>query len=193
MQPLLTRASPRHAAAITVFLARFATAIRESAVSDEMLCSSGIRAAVARREMLIAIDGKAIVAAARIYRRKTRDALSLYQFAVDEPFRRHRLLVRLLSTEAPAVVEAICRPEAPIESYFRHNGWRRKEAGPHRAVWLLSPVEPVGIATWATSTTDPPPPPSDASAAVVPASLCTYGARCDGACAGDDVGRQVTR
>lgn len=109
MQSVVTQlASPKHVPAVEMFFTRFAAAIRESAVSDEMLCPSGIRAAVARREVLIGVAEETIVAAARIYRRRTREALSLYQFAVSESFRRQRLLLRLLSIVEPLVVEVIC-------------------------------------------------------------------------------------
>jgi len=134
-------ATPIHGPAVVQFFARFADAIRESTVSEETLCPSGMRAAVARREMLIATDGERIVAAARIYRQKKSASISLYQFAVDEQYRGRRVLHDLLRLALPKEVRAICCKSSPIESYFRKTGWCRTESNANRSVWLLSSTD----------------------------------------------------
>jgi diaminopimelate decarboxylase len=54
--------------------------------SEEFLCPLGIKAAIKRKQMIVATVEGQVVGAFRFYRKKTQNKISLYQFAISEVF-----------------------------------------------------------------------------------------------------------
>lgn len=133
-------ARPDQASAVVAFLSAHKEAIESSAPSGEFTCESGNRAAVQRQEVLIAMLNGSVVAAARFYRRRRADRISLYQFAVCEGLRGHGILQGLLSLlGGDTPIDAKCKADAVINEYFSSAGWVETAHYTGHRVWTLSP------------------------------------------------------
>ncbi len=73
--------------------------------SREFLCPLGLRAAVKRKEVIVALEeDRSIVGIARIYISKRHGHASLYQFAINEDYRKTGLLKKMLNLVSNPVV-----------------------------------------------------------------------------------------
>lgn len=76
--------------------------------TSEFFCPDGVKAAVRRGQVLLALHDKHVIAALRFYRRKTKNSVSLYQFAIDLPYRGKGLLREMLQSLGPVPIEYLC-------------------------------------------------------------------------------------
>ena len=95
----------------------------QAVYSGEFLCPSGVRAAIKRRQVIVAEDGELIVAALRFYLRKRDKTASLYQCAIKEGFRRRGLLRMMLQLIGETKVISLCPQDIPFNDYYRKTGW----------------------------------------------------------------------
>ncbi len=128
-------AQPADADRVVSFLARYHIDIAAGTTTPECLCESGTRAAVRRKEVLVAISASRVIGAARIYRRKKISRVSVYQFAVDEDFRGLHVIEELLRLCDDAVFEMTVPRNAPINGYLRSSGWTDEPGNDNETVW----------------------------------------------------------
>ncbi|WP_442602404.1 GNAT family N-acetyltransferase [Paenibacillus sp. KN14-4R] len=107
--------------------------------SPEFFCKDGVRAAVRNGRVLIACNGEHIVAALRFYKRKTQDILSLYQFAIDEPYRGKGLIQKMLSSLQSGNVEVCCPSSSVFNAYYVKTGWTILTRDEKLIRWVLTP------------------------------------------------------
>ncbi|HAM79505.1 GNAT family N-acetyltransferase [Ornithinibacillus bavariensis] len=89
----------------------------------EFVCPDGVKAAIRRNQMLIAIKDDNLVGALRFYKKKTDNSVSLYQFAICKTHRNRGLLKDMLSYINAGPVRATCPKHSSINHYFRKTGW----------------------------------------------------------------------
>ncbi len=103
----------------------------------EFVCPDGIRAAVYRQQIIAALDNGIVVAALRFYIKKNRETASLYQFAIQEPYRGKRLLAQMLGLlEIPHVL-AQCKEDSIFNDYYMKTGWTRIKTERNLTTWSL--------------------------------------------------------
>jgi hypothetical protein len=95
----------------------------EAVYSPEFFCPDGVKAAVRRGQVLIASNDKCIIAALRFYKRKTKDSISLYQFAVDQQYRGKGLIQHMLKSLDSCTIEVLCPAISDFNIYFVKTGW----------------------------------------------------------------------
>ena len=131
-------AVPNDVTPVTHFFHEHRKAISESAVGPEFLCSMGIHAAIRRGEMVVASSGAKIVGAVRIYRRKTVQRISVYQFAVQEAYRGLGIFKNLLAFCGDNIFEVKCRKDSLINEYFHSTGWVGVSCEGNESTWRLT-------------------------------------------------------
>ena len=99
----------------------------EGIYSDEFVCPLGVRAAVRRQQMLVAVVNEEIVGAIRFYPKKTVQKVSLYQFAIDERFRGSGLLQKMLAQCGDAPIYALCSAESSFNTFYEKAGFQLLE------------------------------------------------------------------
>ncbi|MFD2168585.1 GNAT family N-acetyltransferase [Tumebacillus lipolyticus] len=117
----------------------FATHVRAEehpGISPEFLCPDGVRAAVQRRQLLLAIEDDQIIGALRFFPKKN-GRVSVYQFAVAERYRGNDLLQKMLTEIACQGFDALCPASSALNGYFDHKGWQLTEAGKRGNRWTL--------------------------------------------------------
>ncbi|WP_341279719.1 N-acetyltransferase [Paenibacillus sp. FSL H8-0537] len=90
--------------------------------SFEFFCPDGVKAAIGRKQILLALDNQRIVGALRFYKKKS-GVISLYQFAIDEAYRKQNLLVAMLEMIKVSSVESLCPINSTFNDYYRKSGW----------------------------------------------------------------------
>jgi N-acetylglutamate synthase-like GNAT family acetyltransferase len=100
----------------------------------EFGCPMGVRAAIRKGEVLVAIEEGQIVAALRFYRRKRDGGVSLYQFAVEPAFRGGRIMELLLHTLGTDIT-AQCPKAAQLNTFYQCNGWRLQSSDNRFNYW----------------------------------------------------------
>jgi diaminopimelate decarboxylase len=91
--------------------------------SEEFFCPLGVGAAIRHDQLIVALDGGAIVGAARFYRRKQIRQISLYQFAIAASHRGRGLLLRMLEMLRDTDIVVLCPSESTFNRYFCSTGW----------------------------------------------------------------------
>ncbi|EKE04895.1 MAG: hypothetical protein ACD_19C00429G0055 [uncultured bacterium] len=91
--------------------------------SDEFLCMFGVKAAVSRNQVIIAIEDNEIVGAVRFYRKKQVPQTSLYQFAIDNNHRGKSLLLTMLEQIRDRDIVVLCPKESQFNNYYDKTGW----------------------------------------------------------------------
>lgn len=104
------------------FFNRYLQRDHDAVPNAEYFCPDGVRAAVRRRQVMIALVNHRIIAACRFYKRKTKESISLYQFAVDPKYRGHGVLKEMLSLLS-LPIEVDCPVESAFNSYYVKTGW----------------------------------------------------------------------
>ncbi|XEC97476.1 GNAT family N-acetyltransferase [Paenibacillus tarimensis] len=92
--------------------------------SPEFLCTDGVKAAIRRREVLIAIADNRIIGAIRFYRKKKQNIVSLYQFAIAEGYRGQGLLKQMLKAINEISIEVLCPISSSFNNYYHKTGWK---------------------------------------------------------------------
>ena len=97
----------------------------------------GVKAAIRREQMLVALDHNQVVGAIRFYKKKTKEEISLYQFALAEPYRGLGLLCKMLHTINGAPIYAKCPVQSGFNEYFSKTGWQLKARGDTYNNWMF--------------------------------------------------------
>lgn len=105
--------------------------------SQEFFCPFGVKAAIKRNQMIVVCDKGIVVAAARFYKRKNEEKVSLYQFAVDVNYRGNKLLLKMLDLVRDNDIIVLCPKTSDFNNYYRKTGWVLfKEDSAHNH-WVL--------------------------------------------------------
>jgi diaminopimelate decarboxylase len=111
---------------LRLFHERYLSPNNKNLYSAEFSCPIGLRAAVKRKEVIIALEGINIVGMARFYLTKRHGHASLYQFAIDEHYRGTGLLKRMLSLISAFNIVCRCPLDLSLNSYFSKLDWKLK-------------------------------------------------------------------
>ena len=110
----------------------------EGIYSDEFVCPLGVRAAVRRQQMLVAILNGEIVGAMRFYPKKTVRKVSLYQFAIDERFRGRGVMQQMLAQCGDAPIHALCPVESSFNTFYEKAGFQLRKQGDEFKEWVYT-------------------------------------------------------
>lgn len=105
--------------------------------SEEFFCPLGVRAAIRRNQLIVAVEDSAIIAAVRFYRRKTKKVTSLYQFAIGISYRGKGLLKKMLELICDTEIVALCPKTSSFNAYYQKTGWILKESDGSYNHWYL--------------------------------------------------------
>lgn len=105
--------------------------------SEEFFCAYGVSAAIRRKQVMVAIDTDWLVGAARFYRRKQCQQISLYQFAIGTPYRGKGMLMRMLESLRDTDIVVKCPKTSSFNHYYHSTGWRLQESKGHYNLWIL--------------------------------------------------------
>lgn len=83
----LTIADVVHTGEVVHFFSRHLFQGNDGVTTPEFYCPDGVKAAIRRGQVLIVLNHNRVIAALRFYKRKTKNSVSLYQFAIDPPYR----------------------------------------------------------------------------------------------------------
>lgn len=123
------------------FFSKYIVKGNDALHSDEFLCMFGVKAAIGRNQVIIAIEDSEIVGAVRFYRKKQISETSLYQFAIDSKYRGKSLLLKLLEQIRDRDIVVLCPKESKFNSYYEKTGWKiLKEIGECNQ-WCLTKVK----------------------------------------------------
>ena len=108
----------------------------EGIYSDEFVCPLGVRAAVGRQQILVAVVNGEIVGAIRFYPKKTVQKVSLYQFAIDERFRGRGVLQQMLAQCGDAPIHVLCPVESSFNTFYEKAGFQLLEQEDESNEWV---------------------------------------------------------
>jgi len=109
---------------VLLFFQRYIDQTKEGIYNLELVCPDGIKAAVKRRQIIVAIEEGYVVAALRFYKRKNQDIVSLYQFAISETHRGKGLLMKMLKVLDTPLIIALCPEKSSFNEYYIKTGWQ---------------------------------------------------------------------
>lgn len=109
----------------------------ENMYSCEFLCPFGVKGAINRNQIIIAVDNEKIVGALRFYKRKKENATSLYQFAVGKKYRGKQLIKKMLNTLNTKKVISQCPKNIKLNNYYVKTGWTLKKENKEFNFWTL--------------------------------------------------------
>jgi len=92
--------------------------------NEEFLCPFGLKHAVIKKNVIIAVSGNGIVGALRFYSNKRNKITSLYQFAIESKFRRIGLLKKMLGLLKNTEFIVKCPKGLNFNDYFLKTGWK---------------------------------------------------------------------
>jgi len=95
----------------------------EAIYSNEFFCLDGVKAAIRRNQIIVTVCDNQVVAAARFYKRKREDIISLYQFAVDKSYRGNHLISKMLRFFYKTKIIVLCPQESSFNKYYKNTGW----------------------------------------------------------------------
>ncbi|MCA9731943.1 MAG: GNAT family N-acetyltransferase [Deferribacteres bacterium] len=105
--------------------------------SEEFFCPLGVKSAIRREHLVIAINNNNIIAAARFYKRKKQKLISLYQFAIDASYRGKGLLLEMLKFICDTDILVLCPKTSSFNTYYRKTGWLLKDSDDKSNYWIL--------------------------------------------------------
>ncbi|MFE8699813.1 GNAT family N-acetyltransferase [Cytobacillus sp. FJAT-54145] len=129
-------ANPTHISEVESFFNQNLDRDNSAVYSEEFLCPLGIKAAIRRKQMMIATVEGQIVGAFRFYRKKTQTKISLYQFAISEVYRGKGLLERMLKTINDLPIVALCPANSTFNNYFYKTGWELQGQNEEFKTWV---------------------------------------------------------
>lgn len=91
--------------------------------NQEFLCSEGVKAAIRRGQVIVAVKNNKVIAAIRFYKKKTSNSISLYQFAISQDFRGLGILKKILSMINSMPIYALCPIDSEFNEYYSKTGW----------------------------------------------------------------------
>lgn len=134
----ITLANPTHISEVVTFFNENLDRNNSAVYSEEFLCPLGIKAAIKRKQMIVAtVEGK-VVGAFRFYRKKTQNKISLYQFAIGEVYRGQGLLKTMLQMINDSPVTALCPTDCVFNAYFHKMDWELHEQSKAFNVWVFN-------------------------------------------------------
>ena len=105
--------------------------------SQEFFCPFGVKAAIKRNQMIVACNKNIVVAAARFYKRKNEEKISLYQFAVDTNYRGEKLSLKMLDLIRDNDIIVLCPKTSDFNDYYRKTGWGLSKKDNEHNHWVL--------------------------------------------------------
>ena len=131
-------ARTNHIPSVQSFFQKHLAREMEGIYSDEFVCPLGVRAAVQRQQMLVAVVNDEIVGAIRFYPKKTVRKVSLYQFAIDERFRGRGVLQQMLAQCRDTPIHALCPVESSFNTFYEKAGFQLREQGNEFKEWVYN-------------------------------------------------------
>lgn len=131
-------ANPTHISEVVYFFNENLERNNSAVYSEEFLCPLGIKAAIRRKQMIVATVEGQVVGAFRFYRKKTQNKISLYQFAISEVYRGQGLLKKMLNTINDLPIVALCPTESNFNGYYYKSGWNLQEQNDEFKIWIFS-------------------------------------------------------
>lgn len=120
---------------IAYFFQNHIQANHDGISNKEYLCPDGALASTRRGQVVVAIENDQIVGALRFYPKKSKQTISLYQFAIRSSHRGQNLLGRMLHIFGEYPVEVACPLSSRMNEYYEKRGWRLKEAKNSGNIW----------------------------------------------------------
>ncbi|MGE7933710.1 GNAT family N-acetyltransferase [Viridibacillus arvi] len=130
-------ANPTHISEVVYFFKENLDRNNSAVYSEEFLCPLGIKAAIRRKQMIVATVEGQVVGAFRFYQKKTQNKISLYQFAISEVYRGQGLLKKMLNTINDLPIVALCPTESNFNEYYYKSGWNLQEQSEEFKIWVL--------------------------------------------------------
>ena len=130
-------ANPTHISKVVSFFNENLDHNNSAVYSEEFLCPLGIKAAIRRKQMIVAIVEGQIVGAFRFYRKKTQNKISLYQFAISEIYRGQELLKKMLKTINDLPITSLCPTDSYFNDYYAKSGWYLQEQNEAFNMWVF--------------------------------------------------------
>lgn len=131
-------ASETHTSHVISFFKNNLDSNNSGVYSKEFLCPDGVKAAVRREQMLMAIINNEVVGAIRFYKKKTKNNISLYQYAISENYRGQGLFKKMLRTIHNVPIHAFCPIESEFNEFYHKTGWYLQETGIKFKVWVFN-------------------------------------------------------
>ncbi|MFZ3590360.1 GNAT family N-acetyltransferase [Bacillus sp. DJP31] len=131
-------ANPTHISEVVTFFNENLDRNNNAVYSEEFLCPLGIKAAIKRKQMIVATIEGQVVGAFRFYRKKTQNNISLYQFAISEVYRGQGLLKTMLKTINNLPIIACCPTDSEFNGYFHNTDWELQQQSEEFNVWVFN-------------------------------------------------------
>ncbi|MGE7930837.1 N-acetyltransferase family protein [Lysinibacillus xylanilyticus] len=131
-------ANPAHISEVVSFFNENLERNNSAVYSEEFLCPLGVKAAIRRKQMIVATVEGQVVGAFRFYRKKTQNKISLYQFAISEVYRGQGLLKKMFKMINDLPIVALCPTDSDFNEYYYKTGWNLQEQSDEFKIWVFS-------------------------------------------------------
>ncbi len=131
-------ANPTHISEVLSFFNENLDRNNSAVYSEEFFCPLGIKAAIRRKQMIVATVEGQVVGAFRFYRKKTQNKISLYQFAISEIYRGQGLLKKMLKTINDLPIISLCPSDSDLNDYYFKSGWYLQNQNEEFNVWVFN-------------------------------------------------------
>ncbi|MBK3494102.1 GNAT family N-acetyltransferase [Viridibacillus sp. YIM B01967] len=131
-------ANPTHISEVVSFFNENLERNNSAVYSEEFLCPLGVKAAIRRKQMIVATVEGQVVGAFRFYRKKTQNKISLYQFAISKIYRGQGLLKKMLKTINDLPIISLCPTYSYLNDYYYKSGWYLQEQNEEFNVWIFN-------------------------------------------------------
>jgi len=131
-------AKPAHISEVVSFFNENLERNNSAVYSEEFLCPLGVKAAIRRKQIIVATVEGQVVGAFRFYRKKTQNKISLYQFAISEVYRGQGLLKKMFKTINDLPIVALCPTDSDFNEYYYKTGWNLQEQSDEFKIWVFS-------------------------------------------------------
>jgi diaminopimelate decarboxylase len=131
-------ASPTHISEVVDFFNENLDRNNSAIYSEEFVCPLGIKAAIRRKQMIVATVEGQVVGAFRFYRKKTQNKISLYQFAISEIYRGKGLLKKMLKMVNDSPIVALCPKDSKFNDYFYKTKWELQGQSEEFKTWVFN-------------------------------------------------------
>ena len=112
---------------LLLFCSRLLSADNDALYNREFLCEQGLRSAVAKGYVIIAIADGVICGMLRFYPNRRKEQISVYQFAVSEANRGQGVvdaMLRFLCKHYNGAIVCKCPKSSAFNGYFNKTGWK---------------------------------------------------------------------
>jgi len=108
---------------IQLFFSKYLSINNKAIYNGEFLCPDGLRFAIKKGNVIVAVIDKEIIGALRFYRRKRDNKISLYQFAISADYKGFGILKKMLSKLKSNEIIVKCPINLLFNDYFTKTGW----------------------------------------------------------------------